>query len=272
MHEDWGLYLTISILIVVGLFFWLLFDSTKEFGLNFFTEMLGVLVTVLVIEKLLQNREKDRLLPQQMVVYEDVRLFVSRYISFWTTTYRESVPEGDPKDLEELFSESGMPKILKYLHMDSEPNVTPPRKWWDWIVYNAKEFSEAGDKILDRHAHILEPAVYALVHQLTESSFNKLLLMIPGLKQSDSLRQFPRVKVLGSYSMPPQKEDFEAILGLVDWCESQYKKFKDINPSVKRVSLYNPSNDKNMPPKCQIPDEILRSQMSELNEFRNKNK
>ena len=162
----------------MGLILWLLFENTKDFGLNFFTEMLGVLVTALVIDKLLQGREKTRLLPQKMVVYEDVRLFVSRYVGFWTTTYRESVPKDDPKNIKEFFSESGMPQILEHLYMDSEPNVTPPKKWWDWIVHNAKEFSESGDKILDRHAHILEPKVYAQVHQLTESSFNKLLLRV----------------------------------------------------------------------------------------------
>ena len=30
--------------------------------------------------------------------------------------------------------------------MDSEPNVTPPIKWWDWILHNAKEFKDNGDK------------------------------------------------------------------------------------------------------------------------------
>ncbi len=94
--------------------------------------------------------------------------------------------------------------------------------------------------------------------------------MIPSIRQTDSLYKFPRVKVLGSYSISPEKEDFEAILGLVEWCESQYEEFKEINPSVKRVTLYKPVTEK-MPPKCKIPDDILKNQLEEVREFRSKN-
>jgi hypothetical protein len=264
--------LTILALLLIGLLCWLGSTSTEQFGLNFFTEMLGVGVTVFVIDRLIQNREETRSIPQKLAAYEDVRLYASRYISFWTSAYRESVPEEEPETMESFFSESGMTKILNHLYMESEPNVTPPRKWWDWIVHNAKEFKENGDKILDRHTHNLDPIAFGYVHQLTESSFNNTLLMSPSIRQSDSLIQFPRVKVLESYSIAPQKEDYDAILGLIKWCNEQYSSLKKHSDSIKQVSEYYKDKNRKMPPKCMIPQEILEQQLKELNEFRQPSK
>ena len=264
--------LTLLVFLLIGLLSWLCFSKTEDFGLNFFTEMLGVAVTIFVIDRLIQNREEARNIPQKLAAYEDVRLYTSRYISFWTSTYRDSVPEEEPDTLETFFSEAGMTKILSYLYMDSEPNVTPPRKWWEWIVYNAKEFKDNGEKLLDRYSHNLDPVAFGYVHELTESGFNNVLLMAPSIRQSDIQMKFPRIKVLGSYSIPPPKEDYEAILGLVKWCNETYIALKKYSSSIKKVTEYTTIGNRKMPPKCMIPPEVLEQQQKELNEFRQRNK
>jgi len=264
--------LTILSFILLGLFCWLCSKKTEDFGLNFFTEMLGVAITVFIIDRLIKNREERRNIPQKLAAYEDVRLYTSRYISFWTTTYRDSVPEDEPETIELFFSDSGMGKILHHLYMDSEPNVTPTRKWWDWILHNAKEFKENGDKLLDRHSHNLDPIAFGYIHQLTESLFNKTLLMSSSIRQSDIQMGIPRVKTLGSYAMSPQKEDYEAIIGLVKWSNETYVSLKKYSNSIKKVAEYTPMKNRKTPPKCMIPKEILIQQLKELEEFRQRNK
>lgn len=259
-------------LLSIGLLCWICFPTTKDFGLNFFTEILGVAVTVFIIDRLIQNREERRSIPQKLAAYEDIRLYTSRYISFWINAYRESVPEQEPETIDDFFSENGMSKILTYLHMDSEPNVTPPRKWWDWIVHNANEFKNNGDKLLDRHSYNLDPIVFGYIHQLTESSFNNMLLLSPSIQQSDNILKFPRIKVLGSYAMSPLKEDYKAILGLVKWCDNTYPLLKKHNSSINKIIEYIPLKSKKMPPKCMIPQDILEQQINELNAFRKQNK
>lgn len=271
INKEIGLIFILGFLILCGAFFWLSSDRTEDFGLNFFTEMLGVLITVIIVDKIIKIREQNYLLPQKLVVYEDVRLYVSRYLGFWIDTYQQSVPEDDPETIEDFFSEHGMTKILDYLYMDSEPNVAHPQTWWVWIIHNVKEFQERGDKILDRHSHLLEPKVYASIHQLTETGFYKTLTLIPSLKQIDELNKFPRIKVLGSYSLPPFKEDYEAILFLYQWCQDQYEIYKKFNPDLKKVSEYRPMKNKKMPPKNMIPEDIYKRQKSEWEQFKAKN-
>lgn len=221
-------------------------------------------------EVLLRNREKEGLVPQRMAAYEDVRLFVSRYIGFWTTAFRDSVPEDDPGDLEGFFSESGMPKIFHNLYMDSEPDVSPPRPYWEWIVENVEEFSKIGDKVLARHELLLGPSVHAQIHQLTKCSFNRMLSLLPVHLNSDLKDGYPRIRILYSYSEPPVKEDFEAALGLFGWCETQYRQLRKKNPSIDRVAQYSPMGDKKYPPKCLIPESVLKEQAEVFDEFQNR--
>ncbi|HEV8080257.1 MAG TPA: hypothetical protein VGP43_06070 [Chitinophagaceae bacterium] len=270
IKNEWPIIITLVFFLGFGLFCWLFWKPAEEFGLNFFTEISGAAITVVIIDRLIKNREYRKTIPQKLASYEDVRLFVTRYISFWTETYSLSVPEAEPENFMVFFSEEGMSKILSYLYLDSEPNITPPRTWWDWIPNQAKEFKNMGDKILDRHSSLLDPEAYGYIHQLTESSFNNLLIMLPSLRQTDILYKFPRVKVLGSYSINPQKEDFEAILGIIKWCEIAHEKLKKYNPDLKKITQYSMSKNRKLPLKCMIPPEIAESQIKEVLDFREK--
>lgn len=268
--KEWGtIILILSLCLLLGLFCWLKTEEFKDFGLNFFTEILGVVITVFVIERFIQKKEDKRNLPQKLAAYEDVRLYTSRYISFWTETYRCSVPETEPNTLEKFFSENGMTKILSYLYMDSSPNVIPQMSWWDWMLENAKEFKENGEKILDRYSYNLDPIVFGCIHQLAESPFYSCILMLPSIRKSDTQYNTPRVKVLGSYTITPPQEDYDAILKLVRWCNETYNMLKKYNKSIIKVAEYLPAaENKNFPPKCMIPEGILSQQIREVEEYR----
>ena len=138
--------------------------------------MLGVAITVFIIDSLIQKREEYRNLPKNLAAYKDICLYSNRYTNFWLTAFRESVPEEDPETIEQFFSVEGMTKILQYLDIDSQPNVTPPRKWSEWIISNVQEFKENGNKILNRYSDSLDPEIFGHIHQLTESRFNFFLL------------------------------------------------------------------------------------------------
>ncbi len=72
--------------LIFGAVLWQIEGGAGDFGLNFFTEVLGVVITVLIVDRIAQKREEEKTLPQKLAVYEDVRLLVSRYLSFWLST------------------------------------------------------------------------------------------------------------------------------------------------------------------------------------------
>lgn len=215
----WLLVFAISFIAVICYLLWNFGSgSLKEFGLNAFTETLGILITVVLVDYLIKKQEENRLLPQQASAYENVRLLTSLIISFWTDTYKESVSGSPPDSLEMLFSKQSFDKIGQNLNLDSQPSVIPKRTWWEWLPKNLREFNQLAEKILERHNTILDPEAYFAVHKIAAEGIKPELLIT--MREVDKSAGFPRPKILQCYWYMPE-EHMEAILELTKWCTNK---------------------------------------------------
>lgn len=251
----------------VCLYLWLRTqDELSNFGLNAFTETLGILVTVLIVDHLIKRQEELRSLPQKGTAYEDVRLLTSRIVSFWSDVYRSSVPGPSPADVESLFSNASFEKMRVSLNMDSRPNVTPPRTWWEWVPQSLTDHKKRAETILERHNNVLDPSAYAYVHQIATEGIDPE--MIGSIRQSDMQDGFPRPHVLGSYCFLPESY-CETVLGLVNWCKQQVVQLERNGISgLRRVGAdIGPWDHQDSPASMIDPQELLR-QVRAVKEFR----
>lgn len=259
--------LLLCLLAATTLFMWLrMAGGVSDFGLNAFTETFGILVTVLIVDHLIRRQEELRSLPQKAAAYEDVRLLVSRIVSFWSDVYRASVPEASPASVRELFSEPAFEKMQRFLNMDAQPNVTPATTWWDWVPRSLADHRQRGETILERHNNVLDPNAYGLVHQIATEGIDPNL--IRSIKQSDDQMGFPRPHVLGSYWFLPETY-CDAVVGLVDWCESQFEMLgKNGVKNLKNVGkVVGPWARQERPPSM-ISDDELSRQLAAVAVFR----
>lgn len=247
----WAKELIVVILIGLGLYLWLDGD-THDFGLNFLTEMIGVAVTIYVIDRLNVKREEARVIPFKMAAYEDVRLFASRYISFWVSAYENSVPEAFPENIQTFFSSAGMGKIWNWLDLDSQPNVSTPTTWWRWIRDNASEWKSSGNVILSRHQVNMDPEIYACVHQICDGLFNTCLLHLQAMERTPLIRETRKVFHLGGFSIPPKEEDYRAILRLISWCDEFHEIHNVGSCKLQKVAGYDSNRQRRLPPKSMI--------------------
>jgi hypothetical protein len=269
----WTRLITLVLILIASafLYMWLILKGEiSDLGLNAFTETLGILITVLIVDYLIQKREETRLLPQQAAAYEDVRLLTSRLVSFWIETYKSSVPGAAPKTLDELFSAESFDKICNNLNMDSQPNVIPRRTWWEWFPQNLTEFQTKSETILERHNSILDPEAYSAVHKLATHIMQPD--MIATSRQIDRTSGFPRPKVLGSYWFPIEEYQ-EPILSLVSWCihkEDTLKSsgLKNLKSVISKVTPWETQDS----PECMIDENELQKQINAVEEFRKSNK
>ncbi len=241
----------VVILIGLGVYLWLDSD-THDFGLNFLTEMIGVAVTIYVIDRLNVKREEAKALPFKIAAYEDVRLFTSRYISFWVSAYENSVPEKFPENIQTFFSNAGMGKIWTWLDLDSKANVTTPMTWWRWIRDNAFEWKNAGNVILSRHQANVDPEIYACVHQISDGLFNNCLLYLESIEKTQLIRGTRKVFNLGGFSVAPKDEDYRAILRLILWCDEFYEIHNVGSCKLQKVTGYDSNRQRKLPPKSMI--------------------
>lgn len=248
----------VSALAFLGLWF---FGNGRwsDFGLNGFTEALGIAFTVLLIDRLLSRREAVRTLPQRLAAFEDARLLAQRRISFWRGAYALSVPDPMPASVQELFSSKSIARISELLDMDSNANVTPRCTWWHYVTQDLQSFHREAERLLERYNSILEPKAFLAVHKMLQSAGEPGLVM--GLLQSDQELDFPRPRVLGNFLLV-RPEFFEALLELIDWLVAEKTRLKaETGQEIGIIEYALQGNRASGTPECMISPEKLASQV-----------
>jgi len=257
----------LAVLAITCFIIWRFADGDlRDFGLNAFTEVSGIIATVFIVDYLIKRKDEHRLLPQKARAYEDVRILTSRVVSFWTDIRESCVPGPWPSTLDELFSNDSFTAILHNLDMDSASNVIPKRTWWTYFPQNIKEFKNHAERLLERHNQILEPKTYASVHILATEVMDPSL--IATINSIDAKISFPRPRVLGSYYIVSD-EYRNAIIDLVRWCQKmreflENNGFDNLRQVISEPKKWDPKD----PPPCMISPEKIKIQFSDMELYR----
>ena len=107
----------------------------RSFGLNMFTELLGVILTLLAIDFSSKRRLQKEKLPLRIIAYNDISNFVNNNLNFWKNLFEQSVPDSVPlpSSFEEFMKVETFAYISKYLDLESKkvngdcPKVIPFR-------------------------------------------------------------------------------------------------------------------------------------------------
>lgn len=270
LKKEVFLFLVIIIfLITAGVILWQVIPGTEEFGLNFFTEMLGVFITVIVIDQVIKYREEKKLLPIRLAIYQDVNRFTARILFFWWEAYQLSVPEDDPESLEKFLKQETFQKIKVHLYLNSNPGFAHPMGWAEYFEDLYKNSKESGDKILERYVYFLEPEVYSHVHFINTSETMKEISRIRYRQQYDRDNGVPRVNVLGVYFRGLSEKDFQSLLYLNKWCNSEYQKYKMHKKQLKYFN-YEPKALKDKSLSCKTDEGILKDELEKWQAFETK--
>lgn len=241
-------------------------DGFKDFGLNAFTETLGILFTVLIVDSLIKRRDELHMLPQKATAYEDVRLLASRMVQFWAETYRSCVPEASPATASDLLTDDSFDKMAASLNLDAHPNVKPKCTWWEWLPHNLLEHKSMASTILERHNSILEPSIYAHVHKIAVDTLDPNLIIT--IRNHDIAERFPRPHVLCSYYTFLDGY-IDSIKQLVIWCEKQHN-FLEKNgvKGLKRVASTIGPWEKNENPPSKMDENALKASIDAVEKYR----
>lgn len=240
--------------------------AASSFGLNALTETLGILVTVLLVDHLIQRQSERRALPQRAAAYEDTRLFLARMIGLWTDAYSDSAIGPAPRTISDLFSGEAFDDILTHLNIDGQANVVPRRQWFEWFPERLTELRKQGECILERHNSILAPEAYSWVHQLsTEGPDPGYIRVIRDLDRSD---RFPRPTNLGSY-WPLPEAFLQSVLALVEWAQKEETYLRAagvaaVRAAPRTVKTWEPNHT----PRSRISDQELMQQIALVDKFR----
>jgi hypothetical protein len=247
------LFFVLALFLALGLGLWLKSDNDlKDFGLNFFTEILGVVITVTIIDNLAQIREYQRMKPVKLAEFEDAKNIFNRFISFWYGTFSRSVPEEYPLTFEEFLSDSGIGKIFDHLNMESKPSQNISLSWAEWIQKNHGEWLEICNRYLERHAANADPELYRLIHAFVESPMMKSIPMMNAYSRNRQGDEAGKALALSAFLRKPKQADYEVLTNM-NRCLKQLNKKYYQEVANDNITNYKPIQLESRRVDCAVP-------------------
>jgi len=250
------LFVVLCFFLTIGFVFWKKSENDlRDFGLNFFTEILGVVITVYVIDTLAQIREYERMKPLKLAEFEDAKNLFNRFVSFWFVTYSRSVPEDYPDTFDGFLSNDGIGKIFDYLDVNSKPSQADSLTWAQWIQKNHNEWLEICNRFLERHSANADPDLYKLIHAFVDSPIMKTIPMMNALHKGRE-KSVTGSNSLSTYLPKPKNNDYEVLRKMNYTLKSLNKKYY-IGKSSDSITNYKPVKLENRNVDCAVKKEDL---------------
>lgn len=254
-------------LIILGILAWQKTKSLSEFGLNFSTEMIGVFITVYIVDYLLRSREEARLVPMRIIVYQEISLLTNRCMGLIFELYSESVKENPPSTVKEFIDSDCIQKALYYTSIDGKPRIDPPQSMAHYLASNAVDFENRAEKILDKYSTFMSPEIANILHKaFVESTLISIMKLLP--RTIEFRKHLPYPKSLLYHLYNPDDKDKANLILLNSWLEKERSELLKFENDIRVIS--NPTYLANRHKEHKFIYHITDEQLSEqINAFDN---
>lgn len=228
----------LSIVIVFLIILGILTDNqtADDFSLNLITEIVGIFLTVFLIDLVIkrrENKEKRNLLKN---TYTQYKRPAQTLLYFFTTVYKASSLEKPSEwdtDYKTVLSTEQFYNSIRHLDFLKPAPVTPKADWLTHSYHQMTEVKNGFEKILDKYAFALDSKVISDLEWLSNNWIIKILSSGPIYRASDQSMDFKRdnfclLAIKSDNADNPIKELIDKVFEVADYFESITDEKSDI--------------------------------------------
>lgn len=161
----------------------------KDVSLNVGTAVLGILLTVLLIDEVIRRRDQAERNRVVKVAFAQLRTGLQNHIGVLQSMYKASTfgaPDGNPKTLDELFGPNYVAQ-LAFLDLSKPAPLASVNflQWFDYLHMEMEQFKATLTRTLEKYAAFLDPTVVELLEEVLASSFIAFLTQVRSIRALD---------------------------------------------------------------------------------------
>lgn len=221
-----GIILVLSFFIILGIFIYSSNIELRSFCQNLLTTILGILITVFLIDYVISKREKTErvnILKNALIQFKRP---TNKLMHLLVTIYKASSPEMPPdsKSYKDLFSTDHFYSNIQYLDFKKKAPITSHIDWAHHVSNEIKLIKDEWEKVIDKYAYVLDSKLITEIEWLNNSSFLSIFSLGPSIAASDIYLKFERKHLCilaGSQIIDELKVFLDKIFQVVEYFESQ---------------------------------------------------
>lgn len=232
----------ISSFIFISIILYCILSNEIKFGdifLNLSTELIGILITIIILDNIMKHREEKKHLPIKISMFNNVQSFLIEICNFWSVLYFYSQEFSNEIDFRKLFERDTFEKIVENLDLESSR-----RNWFETIHNESKKIYNKG-RLMDNYITFLDPEIISKILYLIEDKFFiNSLISISNSREYDIRNKIPKPTYLGAYYHIPDEEVFKSIHFIYNWCQKTYFYLSTQKINVKKLDSIFPRLNK----------------------------
>lgn len=209
-------------------------NGYQDLGLNGLSEVVGILFTLYIIEKLIKRKDDRKLLPYKIAVYSDIVSMVYEIIYLWGTIYSSSVPNAKSIKIRELFTEEVFKLMGEHLDLDSPLMSLPTQTWRQHIPLVQGKIRRSSERIIQVHSTHIDPHAMTIINRLLDGYIKHTTSLIDVLPKVDAELGIQRHSNLRSY-LAVYQPWLNDVIELHEWCSNERKRLMLIGAKKLRV-------------------------------------
>lgn len=244
----------LTLVLILGLLIYIFITTqnqvTDDFSLNLITEIIGILLTVLLIDFAIKRREKKEKHDILKNTYAQYKRPARRLLQYFASIYKASTIETPVEwntDFKTLLSAKQFYESVRYLDFLKPAPVTPKTDWINHSHIEINRIKADLEKILDKYAFVLDSKTIADLEWVINHWLLETLLVGPSIKvtneSSDS--RYTSICLLAIDGDIGQN----GIKGLIDKVLQISEDFKSVTDDTSDISYSSQMWQDNMAPK-----------------------
>lgn len=246
---DLHFFLGGSIIVTI---FLIAIDNVREFGINLFTEIVGVAMTVFIINKILERKERQKRISIDQRILREVQFIIASYFSIWKHLIWQYLPKENIENEEDLLRIYA--KLVSLSNMEDQFKIVSIQHPESWKLFfydiSIKKCFHNYYTILDNDIHsliddfklYLEPELLDCLLNIIEGSYIKNIRTIDHEGTEKVLTDLGQnVTKLESYISPNEPDHIHQFLALMKYStrlKSMISEFKEVKVELYQIKNY----------------------------------
>ncbi len=224
---------------------------TRDFGINFVTEIIGVWITVFLINRILEKRERERRVVIDLRILRETSSIIASFFSIWkhlAWKYAPNVKINNEEDLKRTY-----PTLIQRTQLDQQFEVISihdPESWKLFFHnrtikqcfenYHTSLLEDINSTLNNFKAHI-EPELLGCFLELTEDRYFRDMASLWQVEYNVVLDDFGQDENSLSSYMSEEVSHFSKIVALKNYCEKlriRISEFTDVPTNAYDLSRY----------------------------------
>jgi hypothetical protein len=167
-------YPSLLLILIASLYIYNTSSRHADFFLSLSTTVIGILLTVFLIDRVLRKQHDAELDKYRLVALRRLRGPIESHINMLQKIYMASahkLPDPVWSSLEEFFSDDRLYETVLWFDALKPAPVEPEIQWYKYICHEVKEFKAELGHISDRYAVYMPYDLLVLIESLSRSWF-----------------------------------------------------------------------------------------------------